>query len=184
MAAFTSGVSRVLLGLEANPVKGFLQQQRILINSRRSNFIFKHLAERTQHNENYEYEVSKDPKEWAIVEKLLPLTTVPVPEIKSHYPSGWRPMKEEALNLPYFVERTRNYMLPVFLHTSRKTLETKTSISKIHGDFWSLFEDLEKHLEEQLGEKILSYAQEGNSKIFFKGDVVYHVEQWLLKKGF
>ena len=64
-----------------------------LFKSRRNNFFFKHLQLKKEHDTDYEYEVTQDPREWAHVEKLLPFSSVPVPENKSIYPSGWRPMK-------------------------------------------------------------------------------------------
>ena len=40
-------------------------------------------------------EVSKDPKEWEAVERILPLALVPAPPAHESYPtpSGWVPVK-------------------------------------------------------------------------------------------
>ena len=63
-----------------------------------------------------EVEVIKNPPEWKYVEELLGLKFVPTPDEKPEYPSGWKPQDPELYKqLPYYIKRTKNHMLPVFL---------------------------------------------------------------------
>nr|AAL68288.1 RE35556p [Drosophila melanogaster] len=64
-----------------------------------------------------EVEVVANPPEWRFVERLLPAKTVPQPVEKPKYPSGWQPQKEDGSELGYHVARTKNHMVPVYLHT-------------------------------------------------------------------
>lgn len=58
----------------------------------RHNVYFRKNSIKPDHNEiPYEYEESKDPNEWKWVERLIPRETVPEPNQKPIYPSGWRP---------------------------------------------------------------------------------------------
>lgn len=93
-------------------------------------------------------------------------------------------ISEEAFQHPYFVERTKNHMLPVFLKKYGVANTLCTKVKNVHGDLRGFQKDLHNHIEMKIGRRVPCYVHEGNCTIFFRGDFVYYVEQWLLSKGF
>ncbi|KAL0266925.1 UNVERIFIED_CONTAM: hypothetical protein PYX00_009334 [Menopon gallinae] len=135
--------------------------------------------------EVYKFRITQDPEEWKYVERLMPIRLVPKVTKKDSYPSGWRPQTEEGKNHPdYFVERSKNHMLPVHLDQYMRGQVKVTKIKRIRGDIWKFHDELKEHLETTEGKIINSQVIEGNCVIKFKGDHVYYCEQWLLSKGF
>lgn len=89
-----------------------------------------------------------------------------------------------ANNLPYFVERTKNHLLPVYLDISYRGLRKLTLIKNITGDIWKLNEDLLNHLQKVEKKTVVgSRVDEIACLIKLKGDHVYYTTQWLLAKG-
>ena len=37
---------------------------------------------------------------------------------------------------PYYVKRTRNYMMPVYVHMNKKSTQVTTRVSHVIGDIW------------------------------------------------
>ncbi|XP_046624517.1 probable 39S ribosomal protein L49, mitochondrial isoform X1 [Neodiprion virginianus] len=132
-----------------------------------------------------DFEISKDPLEWLYVERLLtPKTVPPAPtSTAKQYPSGWAPQSEDALKLPYFVSRTRNYLQPVYLQRSFRGMRRITILRKIEGDIWLLEAELKKHLEETTGKSIGTQIHEVAGILKFKGDQVIRIKEWLTTKG-
>lgn len=85
---------------------------------------------------------------------------------------------------PYFVERTKNYMQPVYLHKSHRQTRKITKIRKIQGDIWKLEQDLKEYVENAMNRKIGSQIFEFAGVIIFKGDYVSCVKKWMDMKGF
>jgi len=48
---------------------------------------------------------------------------------------------------PYFIERTKNYMRPVYLTRNSKGTKRITKITKIQGDIWTLERDMKRYIE-------------------------------------
>ncbi|XP_067012079.2 large ribosomal subunit protein mL49 [Anabrus simplex] len=130
------------------------------------------------------YEISNSPEEWKFVERLLPLKVVPEPVPKSEYPSGWKPPSDECLRYPYYIERSKNHMLPVYLDLSYRGMRKITKLKRIHGDIWALEKELKDYLEEKNQKIVTSQVHEQCGHIFFKGDHVHYCQEWLLSKGF
>ncbi|XP_013136263.1 PREDICTED: 39S ribosomal protein L49, mitochondrial [Papilio polytes] len=134
--------------------------------------------------EQYEYDVVKNPSEWIYVERLLPFDTIPAVRPKEKYPSGWIPPKEEALNLPYFISRTKNHELPIYLNITFRGMRKITQIKKIEGDIWLLNDILKTHLKESAGQYVETRVHELGKFIEVKGDYVNIVRDWAHSKGF
>lgn len=132
-----------------------------------------------------EVEVIYNPPEWKYVEQLLGNETIPKPTVKPEYPSGWAPPDPAHYkNLPYFIERTKNYMMPVFLLITYRGMRRVTKIKNIEGDIWKLEADLHELIQKRAGRKIYSRINEMNRQIVFKGDYVTLVQKYLMSKGF
>ncbi|XP_063229363.1 large ribosomal subunit protein mL49 [Bacillus rossius redtenbacheri] len=131
-----------------------------------------------------EFEVSKSPDEWKYVERLLPLKTVPKPKPKTEYPSGWKPQSEAAKDLPYFIKRNKNHMVPVYLYRGHLGHVRITQVKHIQGDIWALGEELKSFLAKENNKLIQIQVQEVYGHINIRGDYVTQVYNWLLNKGF
>ena len=78
--------------------------------------------------------VEKNPPEWKYVESLLGCRVIPVPLEKSEFPSNWKPQDVlQAQQSPYFIERTKNYMCPVYLNKTFRGQRQITKIRRIEG---------------------------------------------------
>lgn len=122
---------------------------------------------------------------WHFVERLLPLRVVPEPpKHDGPAPSGWRPPLPEAPPLPYFVRRSRNHLLPVYVHSEIRGPRFITRVRNVEGDLWALHNDLKKHLEGLCGKEVLSQVHELGSYVGFKGCLEEEVKEWLYSKGF
>ena len=129
------------------------------------------------------YEVSKSMEDWKYVERLLPLKVVPEPTPKSEYPSTWQPQSEDAKNFPYFVARSRNHMMPVYLKVYGRGSKRITSVKRIQGDIWLLEQELRKFLQSEQIRPIRSQVNELSGAIYFHGDYVNAIKYWLTKRG-
>ncbi|KOC62315.1 putative 39S ribosomal protein L49, mitochondrial [Habropoda laboriosa] len=131
------------------------------------------------------YEVTRDPKEWKYVERLLKSKVIPEISLENkEYPSGWKPPIAKPKDHPYYVQRTRNYMQPVYLHIFHRGMRRTTVIRKIHGDIWALESDLKKYIEKCEKKPIGVRVNELIGEIKFRGDYVNLIKKWLNEKGF
>ncbi|KAG8042331.1 hypothetical protein G9C98_004965 [Cotesia typhae] len=142
-----------------------------------------------QYNENTNYtnfEVTKNPEEWKWVEHYLPSTRVPDPpkNITKPLASGWKPAKEKAKQLPYFIARTRNHMQPVYFVRRQRGMRRLTVLRRISGDIIALEADLRKYLEEVTGKEIGTQLIEPSGVIKFRGDYASRIKDWMELKGF
>lgn len=132
-----------------------------------------------------DYEVSKDPKEWEYVERLLKPKTIPKPCMdKKEYPSGWKPPVCKPHDYPYYIERTKNYMQPVYLMIGHRGLRKITEVRRIHGDIWALQDELTNYIRENVKKQIGVRTNELAGEIRFRGDYVNLVKRWMDEKGF
>ncbi|KAK9512351.1 hypothetical protein O3M35_000796 [Rhynocoris fuscipes] len=134
--------------------------------------------------QSIEYDVSKDPEEWKFVERLLPSKWINDPVPKDSYPSGWKPPDPSALSLPYYVRRTKNHMLPIYLNTSKRGQRKLTIIRLIRGNIWLLHDELKKYIEDNSGKEIGIKVDELAGKLIIKGDHFYYANEWIKTKGF
>lgn len=144
-------------------------------------------SEKFQGIQNHpEVEVIRNPPEWKYVEELLGMKFVPTPDVKAEYPSGWKPQDPETYkHLPYYVKRTKNHMLPVFLDIKHRGFRRLTFIKHIEGDIWQLEKEVVEIIKERLNKDSPVYTQinEMTGMIKIKGDYVTLVQKYLLNKG-
>ncbi|KAH8420589.1 hypothetical protein KR009_011706, partial [Drosophila setifemur] len=132
-----------------------------------------------------EVEVHKQPPEWRFVERLLPPTTVPKPVEKKDYPSGWRPQTEDGSEAGYYVSRTKNHMVPVYLQTKFRGQRRITVVRHIQGDIWQLEKDLRAVVEQARNGKLCATrVNELSGQIHIHGDHVDVVREHLKERGF
>ncbi|XP_076242487.1 mitochondrial ribosomal protein L49 [Calliopsis andreniformis] len=132
-----------------------------------------------------DYEVTQDPKEWEYVERLLKPMVIPIPPLENKdLPSGWKPPVAKPREFPYYVMRTRHYMIPVYLIISYRGIRRLTQIRKIQGDIWTLEAELTKYLKQETGRKIGVRVNELIGEIVYRGDYVSLVKKWFIDKGF
>ncbi|KAH1026697.1 hypothetical protein HUJ05_000327 [Dendroctonus ponderosae] len=131
-----------------------------------------------------QYEITKDPTDWEHVKNLLPATVVPKPLEKTTYPSGWKPQAKDLSDRPYFVPRTKNYMIPCYLKISSLQLKRTTIIRHIEGDIWLLEKEIKEFLAPQFFQPIRSQVNEFAGYIRINGDYVNAVKHFLEQKGY
>jgi len=132
-----------------------------------------------------DYEITKDPNEWKYVERVLGYKIIPKPATRGvKLPSGYKPASASPTDYSYFIERTKNYMQPVYLMRTPRGIKRVTKISKIQGDIWTLERDMKQYVEECSKNKIASQIHEFAGVIKFKGDYVNRVKEWMDMKGF
>ncbi|CAO1408783.1 unnamed protein product [Diamesa serratosioi] len=131
-----------------------------------------------------EVEIVQNAPEWKYVEQLLGERVIPQPIKKSEYPSGWTlPNPELFKSLPYYVERTKNFMLPVYMDITFRGQRRITIVRKIEGDIWKLEEELKQMIGDKVKKPIFTQVNEMNRQISFKGDYVSLVQEFLISKG-
>lgn len=85
---------------------------------------------------------------------------------------------------PYYVERTKNHMMPVYLKSGFRNQRRLTYVRKIKGDIWLLHEELTEFLKNETFLPLRSQVHEFVGSICFHGDFVNAVKYYLTKKGF
>lgn len=103
---------------------------------------------------------------------------------KSSYPSGWKPQAKNLTDQPYFIERTKNHMIPVYLKLSQRGIQRHTYIRKIHGDIFLLEKELKEFLQKESFRPIRSQVHEFAGYIRINGDFVNACKYWLEKKSY
>ncbi|XP_076290717.1 mitochondrial ribosomal protein L49 [Lasioglossum baleicum] len=132
-----------------------------------------------------DYEVTRDPKEWEYVERLLRPKVIPVPELENReYASGWKPPTAKPGDYPYYVQRSKNFMLPVYLRVYNRGLRKLTILKRIQGDIWALEAELKEHMQKETGKPIGMRINELVGIIKFRGDFVSLIRRWMDSKGF
>lgn len=133
-------------------------------------------------------EVLKSPPEWKYVERLLGERIIaPAPVGDKYLPSGWKPQKdvtELKERYPYFVNRSRNHQIPVYLLATFRGQRKITKLKRIEGDIWALEKDLKNMLEKTLKKRVETRVNEVSGQIDFKGIHVDMITNHLLEQGF
>lgn len=129
-------------------------------------------------------EIIKNPPEWKYVERILTQKTVPVPASKDEYPSGWTPQTSKAFEHPYFVARSRNFMVPVYLRIDHRGFRRTTTIKNINGDIWELYHDVIAHIKSYMARDERAQVNEFTRQIIINGDYVNLMKDYLISKGF
>lgn len=129
---------------------------------------------------------------WDYVERLAKIKIAPRPEPrKPNEPikpmaSGYVPPPEVPPDLPYFIARTRNHILPVYYFLDSNPEKCHTIVKQVTGDLWQLEKDLRAHLETVTNSKrrILTSVQETDERILFRGRYIHEIVDWLHAQGF
>lgn len=132
-----------------------------------------------------EVEIIPNPPEWKYVEQLLSKKLIPEPTPKVEYPSGWKPQDPEKYKeLPYFVSRTRNHMMPVYLKIGHRGLRRRTYIRNIEGDIWQAEKDFVQVIQKRIGQcPVYTQINEMNRQIIIRGDYVTLIQKYLYSRG-
>lgn len=132
-----------------------------------------------------EVEIISNPPEWKYVEELLGKKLVPLPEKKEEYPSGWQPQDPKKYKqLPYYIRRSRNHMVPVYLRIKFRGTQRRTVIKNIEGDIWKANEEFIKAIKARIGNNpVYTQINEMHGVIKIKGDYVTLIQKYLLDKG-
>ncbi|CAH1160240.1 unnamed protein product [Phaedon cochleariae] len=133
---------------------------------------------------NRKYDITRDPDEWNSVERILPPTTVPEPIKKKSYPSGWKPSAVNLNHMSYYIERTKNHMLPVYLKLCARGTRRHTLVRKVKGDIFEMEKQLLKFLQKESFKPIRSQVNEFAGYIRMNGDFVNATKFWLEQKHF
>ncbi|XP_030381545.1 probable 39S ribosomal protein L49, mitochondrial isoform X2 [Scaptodrosophila lebanonensis] len=132
-----------------------------------------------------EVEIVHNAPEWKYVERLLPPRIVPQPKPKESYPSGWQPQTANASERSYYIARTKNHMVPVYLHTRFRGQRRLTVVRRVQGDIWALERDLRAVVESARNGKLCaSRVNELSGQIYFHGDYVDVLRDHLKSQGF
>lgn len=132
------------------------------------------------------------PQLWEYVERLARIKIAPelrrrkANEPVTALPSGFVSPPETPPDLPYFICRTRNYLLPVYYMLEKEPSDCCTIVKQVTGDLWKLEEDLRNHLESLSGTstRILTSVKETDGQVAFRGRHLRPVVDWLHAKGF
>ncbi|VDM65174.1 unnamed protein product [Strongylus vulgaris] len=96
-------------------------------------------------------------------------------------------------DLPYYVRRKRDHMLPLYLSRRRDLLNEKTldfdyvelvTMKNVEGDVFACEKDLREFVEEEVGKPIGTHVDELKGRIVIKGVDRSLVEKFLFTKGF
>ncbi|OAD54869.1 putative 39S ribosomal protein L49, mitochondrial [Eufriesea mexicana] len=85
---------------------------------------------------------------------------------------------------PYYIQRTKNYMQPVYLEIFHRGLRKITTVRKIYGDIWALESALKEYIEKRVQKPIGVRTNELIGEIQFRGDYVNLIKMWMDEKGF
>ena len=135
-------------------------------------------------------EILQSPPEWKFVERLINgriIGNPPVTDANEYLPSGWKPQKSVAelkAQFPYFVNRTKNHQVPVYLMSTFRGQRKITKLKRVEGDIWALEKDLKDYLQKTLKKRVETRVNEVSGQIDFKGIHVDMITERLMEKGF
>lgn len=158
-----------------------------------------------------EFEITSDPDEWKHVENLFMNKNIAEPPKEAPPNSKWYPVSgnfslqmhnilsfyylkvksnqflfyfvDEAKKLPYFLSRTKNHQVPVYLRRYQNGLRRITEIRKIEGDIYQLEKELRPFVEQEFQRRTVSHIDEYSGILKFHGDFVEPVKKFLRMKG-
>ena len=131
--------------------------------------------------------LKEQPERWFWVERLLPRPLAKRQtrdQLSAKTSSGFISPPPTAPELPYFVARTRNNLLPVYKIVEYRDQLAKTVVRKVTGDLWALEEELRSVIQLLQEERILSSVNEGNGEIKFLGSFEKQLSDRLIELGF
>lgn len=148
------------------------------------------------------FEVSRDPAEWAHVERLLAPPSIPQPPLHFNYPtaSGWVPPNPDR-SLAWAVRRKKDHHYDIIVDDrwKMKTGPTGgggfmvTTVSGIDGDIWAFRRDALAYLKARLPPpqkwqkrrpmEVETQLDEVECKVHFKGIHDEKLKDFLLSKG-
>lgn len=116
---------------------------------------------------------------------MLGKKLIPQPELKTEYPSGWKPQDPEKYKeLPYYIKRSKNHLLPVYLKVQFRGMRRRTYVKFIEGDIWQAEKDFVQAIQERIGKlPVFTQINEMNRQIIIKGDYVTLLQKFLYNKG-
>lgn len=130
----------------------------------------------------------KEPERWFWVERLLPkhLDSPHLNLTNTEFPSGYNPQPFVPPDLPYFINRTRNGVYPVYKNVYHsESRGVTTQISNVIGDVWEFEKDLHDFVQQHEPEFTYeSGVNEAKGQITIRGDCVMTVVEFLKAKGF
>ncbi|XP_023241263.1 probable 39S ribosomal protein L49, mitochondrial [Centruroides sculpturatus] len=130
-------------------------------------------------------EVEEVKGHWKYVEKLLAKkVTVPPPPTKDNSVLGWRKAPDVVPDLPYFIARTRNHLLPVYVRVVPEGPHNITRVKNVRGDIWKLAQDLREYLQPYSEFKIRMCVDEVTCRLEIRDNHVERIKEWLYDKGF
>lgn len=159
-------------------LRHFFQYKPVRFNSYLSSELIQNAQIKTK------YEISRSPEEWKYVERILPPLTVPKLVPREEFHSEFKPPSDSSENHPYFISRTKNHMIPVYLHLRQRGIRKFTFVRKIQGDIWLLGEEIEKFIQPMSKKPIRMQINEFTGNIIINGDYVNAIKYWLQAKGF
>ncbi|KAL3266796.1 hypothetical protein HHI36_010950 [Cryptolaemus montrouzieri] len=130
------------------------------------------------------YEVTKSPEDWKYVERILPPLTVPELPQREVFISDFKPQGENHKHKPYYIARTRNHMIPVYLKIKQRGVKKLSYIRKIQGDIWLLQKELEKFLQPMSKAPLRMQVNEFAGTIIMNGDYVNAIKHWLKENDY
>lgn len=157
-----------------------LLPQSIRYYSHRASPFFEDVNKSAQPNVRVEH----NPPEWKYVEAILPPLIVPKPSVKSDYSSGWKPQTIDPKSTPYFIKRSSNHQVPVYLRITFRGTRRQTIIKNIQGDIWVFEADLRAFLEDYMKKNMSIRINEFTGRLLILGDYVNLVKHFLAEKGF
>ncbi|KAK9729703.1 Mitochondrial large subunit ribosomal protein (Img2) [Popillia japonica] len=101
----------------------------------------------------------------------------------TEYPSGWKPQENITEDLPFYITRTKNHMIPVYLKISQRGTKRLTYVKKIQGDIWLMEKKLLEFLQREEIRPIRSQVNELARHICFHGDYVNAIKYYLMKNN-
>lgn len=132
---------------------------------------------------NVKYKVTSNTNEWKYVERALPPLLVPALIPKDTYPSGWKPQANNLDDRPYFIERTKSHMIPVYLKIGQRGIRRHTMVKRIKGDIFLLEKELREFLQKESFHPIRSQVNEFAGYIRINGDFVNACKYWLEQRN-
>lgn len=127
-----------------------------------------------------------EPQRWYWVQRLMPKQTLPRSNFEpgKQYPSGYKIPSGGPPDLPYFVVRTRNHLLPVYNMIEKEDERVKTVIQRVDGDIWQLEQEIRTRLEAKHQKRIITGVNEVRGEVKFLGNHVFDVVDYLEELGF
>lgn len=74
-------------------------------------------------------------------------------------------------------------MHPIYLTRTFRGMRRITKLRRVQGDIWHLERELHSAIENRIGKPIVTRVNEMSGQIWFRGDFVNIVKDYLITKG-